>query len=135
MPTYSEAVIDMIDFFDTQWASRTLVLQGTDDPRDIPNDSFVRFNFLHTVGNQASIGSPNANIFRSFGIITIQVFNPQSNYGIKVRDFASAILELYNGTVDSEIHYYNARVNEVGNDGNGFNQSNVVIEFYYDNIT
>jgi hypothetical protein len=136
MPTYKEATIAMIKYFETQWDSETPIILGNDDPRDTPDDSsFVRFNINHTTGNQASIGAPGANLFRNFGLIVIQVFNPQSNYGINVRDLSNDIIDFYKGTVDSDIHYYNARINEVGNDGNGFNQNNVVVEFYYDNIT
>ena len=136
MPTYKEAVIAMTDYFLTQWDSRSAVILGNDDPKDIPSDEpFIRLNITHTIGNQASIGSPSSNLFRNFGVIIIQIFNPQSDYGITVRDFASDIIEFYKGTVDNDIHYYNSRVNEIGNDGNGFNQSNVVVEFYYDNIT
>lgn len=136
MPTYSEALIAMESYFETFWDSRTPILFGTDDPTDIPEDgAFVRFNIRHTLGSQVSMGSPDANIFRNFGLITIQLFNRESNRGINIKALTNSVLDRYQGLVDSGVNYYNVRPNEVGNDGNGFYQTNVIIEFYYDNIT
>jgi hypothetical protein len=136
MTTYAEAVKAMKAFFYTQWDNATPIIWGSDDVTTPPNDEpWIRFNINHSAGGQASIGSPTANRFRHIGFLTIQVFAPEGNYGILAKDLANAILELYQGTSDSDIDYYNVRVDEVGNDGYGWFQINIIADFRYDNIT
>lgn len=136
MTTYIEAVTSMQGFFNTGWDSATPIVWGEDDATPTPSEqAWVRFNITHNDGGQATMGSPNSNRFRHFGIITVQVFYPQGNFGIEARNLANNVLELYQGAEQDGIYYYDVRANEIGNDSFGWYQINVVIEFRYDNIT
>jgi hypothetical protein len=97
--------------------------------------SWCRFNILHSTGYQASMGSPTANRFERQGIITIQIFIPQGDNTVTATDFATTILKLYEGVENSGVLYYNAYAKEVGNDGRGWYQINVLTEFKYSEIT
>ena len=135
MTTYKQAVIAMGAYFNTSWAGATTVVWGDNDPQDTPSGSWVRFNINHNDGRQASMGAPAANMFRQIGIITVQIFTAEGDSGVAARDLADSVLEIYHGARDSGIEYYNATAREIGNDGNGFYQVNVLVEFKYDNIT
>lgn len=129
-----EAITAMQGYFDTQW-SDTPILWGGDDPTKIPNETFVRFNILHNEGTQVTMGDPNNNRHRRFGTITIQIFQPEGAYGVEARTHAKNILSIYTGLVQSDIIYRNPILREVGNDGHGWYQINVVMNFQYDEIT
>ena len=136
MSNYVQAVTAMQSFFNTGWAGATPIRWGADDPSEPANGiNWVRFGIRHNDGLQSTMGSPGSNRFRHIGIITAQVFTPEGSYGVDARALASDMLELYQGKEDSGIYYYNVRADEVGNDGFGWYQINVVIEFRYDNIT
>jgi hypothetical protein len=65
----------------------------------------------------------------------VQIFQKQGSYGIAARELAENALALFTGIDNSSISYYNGTIREVGNDGRGWYQINVVTEFRYDEIT
>lgn len=136
MPDYTTAVSLMQSYFKTQWNDATLVLFD-DDADETPNDgsTWVRYVIRHDQGGQASIGSPSNNRFRSTGILIISVFAKKGQYAIDAREKAEDIKEIYDGLENSGIFYYNASVREIGSDGRGWFQINVVVSFRYDNFT
>ncbi len=137
MPSYSEAIQAMTSFFNTAWGNTTPVIWGDDDSGNKkPDDqTWVRFNVRHVDGAQMSIGAPTANRFEQVGIVTIQVFQPEGKNGLDAQAKASAILDLYQGASSGGVHYSRARVREVGNDGHGWYQINVMADFRYEQLT
>lgn len=136
MPNYTQAIVAIEKYFADNWGETSLVIWGSDDAQQPANaESWVRFNVQHEDGGQASMGSPDANLYRQQGSIIIQIFQQQGQFGVEARTFASNIIDLYHGTTNSGIRYENARINEVGNDGNGWYQINVIVRFEYDTIT
>jgi len=133
--TYSQAIGAMRDYFDTQWGSTTPIIWGSDDPTEKPNTTWVRFNIRHSDGFQATMGSPGSNRFDRVGVLTIQVFSPENQLGTDAVDKSTTILDLYSGLNDNGIEYYDAIVREIGNDGYGWYQINVVMTFRYEQIT
>jgi len=132
----SDGINTMRGFFSTQWASATPVLWGADDPSAIPNDNeWVRFNILFNEGPQATMGDPGNNRFRRFGNITVQIFQKEGKYGVRAKELAKDVMAIYTGTTDSDIIYRDPILREVGNDGNGWHQVNVIIGFQFDEIT
>lgn len=132
----STAINTMRGYFDTQWASATSILWGDDDPAAVPNDNtWVRFNIMHSEGPQASMGDPGNNRFRRFGMITVQIFQKEGQYGTAAKVLAKDVIDIYAGTINSDIIYRNPILREVGNDGNGWYQINVITEFQYDELT
>lgn len=136
MPSYSAAITAMTSFFNTGWAGATTVIWGEDDNNAIPDtDTWVRFNIKHFDGAQITMGAPTSNRFEQKGTIIIQIFQKEGNFGLDAQAKASAVLDLYQGADSGGIHYYNARVREVGNDDNGWYQINVLADFRYEQLT
>lgn len=99
-------------------------------------ETWVRFDCQEVEGRQASIGSPSNNRFRHFGVVTLQVFQPQGQGSKDARSKAAAALGAFMGaTTTNGIVFENAVPRRIGNDGNGFYQINVVVSFYYDELT
>lgn len=133
---YKTAIQYMRNYFKTGWESATPILWGFDDPQAPPsNATWVRFNILHSDGRQITMGSPASNRFERIGIITIQVFSPIGNYAVDAVEKATAALKLYEGVENNGIFYYDAYCREIGNDGQGWNQINVIVTFRYEEIT
>ena len=133
---YSQAVIAMQGYFNTGWASATPIIWGDDDNSEIPDENpWVRFNIRHSDGFQATAGAPSANRFERIGIITVQIFTRQGDYAVTARGLATSALKLYEGVENSGILYYDAAVREIGNDGRGWHQINVLTSFKYSEVT
>lgn len=132
---YSEAINAMRGYFEQEWAELTPVAWGSDDVYQPDTKTWVRFNILHNDGFQASTGSPDSNRFHRFGVVTIQIFARQGDYGRDAVEKATAALKVYEFVQNNAIHYYDATIKEVGNDGNGWHQINVLTKFRYEEIT
>lgn len=99
-------------------------------------NNWVRFNYEENDGRQASMGSPGSNRFRQFGIVTIQVFQPQGQGSKGARTLSAAIATALKGAITTNsIHFFNVFDRPIGNDTKGYYQRNVVASFYYDEIT
>ncbi len=135
MPDYTTAWLSIADHFKTGWGNTsTLVLD--DEAQDAPDEkTFARLNIQHTNGNQATMGAPGSNRFRRFGLVTVQIFQKQGDFGISARELAENALALFAGVENDGINYYNGTIREIGNDGRGWYQINVITEFRYDEIT
>ncbi len=106
-----------------------------DLPFEIPkNQTWVRLNIGHADGFQSSIGAPSKNRFRRNGLITAQVFQPSGKASKEARQKADQIVNAYLGRDDAGIHYYDVQAREIGDDGAGWYQINVLIYFRYDHI-
>jgi hypothetical protein len=124
----------MRQYFDTQWADKTPV-DWPDAPFTPPDgESWVRFNCQHNDGYQASIGTVGSNKFRRVGLVTIQIFQPVGKASIEAQALADIAIAIFQGQAVGDIHFYNVRPKEIGPDGNGYYQINVLAEFRYDDI-
>ena len=133
---YKTAFTAMQGYFNTSWDNETLVIWGDDDNSEIPDIiPWVRFNVRHASGFQATAGSPSNNRFERLGIVTIQIFTRQGNLQISSRDLADKALKIYEGVYNSGILYFDATVREIGQDGRGWHQVNVLTSFRYSEIT
>jgi hypothetical protein len=136
---FNEAEAEIRAFFEDAWggASPITPIQWPDVKKPVPDaQTWVRFTCQETDGRQASIGSPGSNRFRHFGLITIQIFQPEGQASKDARTKATTALGAFMGAkTDGGIYFYDAYARQVGNDGNGFYQINVIVPFYYDEIT
>lgn len=133
---FNEAYAEIVKFFDTGWNDLTVV-SWPDKEFTVPEgQSWVRFNCQETTGNQVSMGSPGNNRFRHFGLVTVQVFQPQDQGSKDARQKATTALGVFMGaTTTNGVKFFDVAGVTVGNDGNGYYQINVVASFYYDEIT
>lgn len=137
--TIAEARDEVLNHFLTQWsllASPPIVLYD-DKERDVPdNDDFVRISMEHNVRERQTLGGePNNRRFRSFGIITVQVFSISGD-GLTTSDsLVQSVLDIFEGdkTGEDRVTFRNVSHNEVGQSGPWF-QVNVTAEFDYDII-
>lgn len=131
---YSQAVTLMRQYFHDNFSSADIYLpdQNADPQEGLP---WVRFNILHGDGRQVSMGDPSNNRFERRGVITIQIFTPQGDNSVSATTLADEILKLYEGVDINGILYFDAYAREVGNDGRGWYQINVLTSFKYENIT
>ncbi|MCF0055514.1 phage tail terminator-like protein [Dyadobacter sp. CY356] len=123
--------------FAAAWGVTTKVAYDDVPDKTIPPSpaaTWVRLNIVHVDGNQASIGSPGSNKFRRYGLITAQIFSPQGKGSVDARKKADLIIPIFQGVQNSGITYYDVHPREIGNDGAGWYQINVLSKFYYDEI-
>jgi hypothetical protein len=130
---FKTATIAMRKYFNDNFTTCAIAIPDmVAEFTDVP---WVRFNILHANGYQATMGSPASNRFERIGLITVQIFVPQGDNSVTATNIATEILKLYEGVEDSGILYSNAYAKEVGNDGRGWYQINVLTEFKYSEIT
>lgn len=130
---YKTAVLRIRKYFKDNFTTAPIVLP--DMVSSYTDTPWVRFNVLHTTGFQSSMGSPTSNRFERQGIITVQIFTPQGDNTVSATNLANEILKLYEGVENNAIIYFDAYAKEVGNDGRGWYQINVLISFKYEEIT
>lgn len=133
---FLQAEAEIRKHFDTLWANQTEIA-WPDQKFDIPTDkSWVRFTSQENEGGQVSIGSPGNNRFRSFGLVSIQVFQPGGQGSIEARTLATAALGAFKGKQTANgIEFFDAYARQVGTDEKGWYQINVFASFYYDELT
>lgn len=131
-----EAEAEIREYFNTAWNGSTQIA-WPDVDFTIPNgQTWVRFNCQETDGAQVSIGNPGNNRFRHFGLVTIQIFQPLGQGSVDARTKAAAALGAFQGVQTTNgVNFFDAFPRQVGNDGNGFYQINVISSFYYDELT
>lgn len=134
---FSAAEADMKKWFKDQAFLPDANIAWPDQKFTVPNDeNWVRFTCQENDGGQASTGSPGSNLFRQFGIVTIQVFQPQGQGSKGARTLAASILTALKGAQTTNgVEFFDVYGRQVGNDGNGYYQINVVASFRYDEIT
>lgn len=133
---FNDAEAEIRAFFNTGWASFTTVA-WPDDKFTPPDDvTWVRFDCRENDGAQASIGAPGSNRFRHFGVVTIQVFQPRGQASKDARAKATTALGIFMGAeTTNDIHFFDVRARQIGEDAQGWYQINVEASFRYDEIT
>lgn len=125
---------DVQGWFNTKWNGLTPIA-WPDVDFNHPNQTWVRFNMKNNLGFQASAGSPDSNMYRRTGVVTIQVFQKENKGGTDARAKANAAANYFLDNDLSGYEFYNVNAREIGNDGHGWYQWNVTAEYRYDIIT
>lgn len=134
MATQNEAVDLMQSRFITQWADETPVAYDNDE-FDTPSADveWARFNIQFNVGFQESFGNTGNRKFRRAGLIFIQVFTPENTGSFRGTELARRALNIFDGERLGDIWFVNGVIRSAGNI-NGWFQTNVSIEFRYDEV-
>lgn len=122
-------------YFDDGWKTGSLPLTPIawpDRQFTPPNGTWVRFSMKNTIGQQASIGSPNSNYFRRQGIVTIQIFAKENGGALDCRTKADVAVSLFMANGLSGFTFSNVNASGIGADGHGWYQWNVTAEYQYD---
>lgn len=131
--SYESAVAAITAHFAQEWNNATPVAYP-DVPFNPPSSTWVRLNISHADGYQASIGSPGSNKFRRTGLVTVQVFQKQGKAGVDAHKKADLAVAAFLGKKAGHIQFYDVQAREIGNDGAGYFQINVLAYFQYDVI-
>lgn len=96
---------------------------------------WARVRLVHADGGAASLsGALATKRYRRDGFLTVQVFVPSGEGLSRARQLAKIVMDAYDGaSTPGGAWFRNARLNEVGPDGNWF-QVNVLVDFTYDEI-
>ena len=117
----------------TGWAGATPVVFANEE-LDPPAAPWVRFSVLHQTGQQETLGGEGNRRFLRSGIVSIQVFVPSGQGGLRNSDAlvhtARAIFEGKNFSLNT-LRCTNASVREIG-EAEGFYQTNIEIDFNYE---
>lgn len=140
---FDQAESDIRKFFDAAWTAAfpnpatPPTIAWPDIEFTIPeSQTWVRFNCQENDGRQVSMGDPGNNRFRHFGLVTIQVFQPRGEGSIDARDKATAALGAFMGAqTTGGVTFIDVSARQIGDDGHGFYQINVLAPFWYDEVT
>lgn len=108
--------------------------EGVQRDRDQDDSAFVRFIIRHVGSEQKTMGPVGSRKFERTGFAVAQIFNPIGKGLSDSYISATNVNDAYEGkTSPNGVWFRNVRINEIGKEGDFF-QTNVVIEFTYDEI-
>ncbi|MCE6993055.1 phage tail terminator-like protein [Dyadobacter sp. CY323] len=131
---YAVASKQIIKYFAQQWNNLTKVAYPDVGFKPPNTETWVRLTIQNFDGYQASMGSPGSNRFRRKGLVTIQIFQKEGTAGLDALNKADAAVNIFRGVENAGIQYYDVQIKEIGNDGAGWYQINVLAYFQYDHI-
>lgn len=126
------------DRFAVQWANALPVAwPNVSFTVPSPASSWCRFNISDTIddiaGSQISIGG-RTNINRYTGTIIVQLFGPLDKGNGALLGHADTILGIFGNWGGVNIQCRRGFIKDIGPDGNGFYQINVVVPFVRNEI-
>lgn len=140
--TYEEAVDDISAIFKTAWDTTGFpvdyenIADAEDNtfPPD-PSTPWARLTIRHSTGRQASLsGADGTKRYDRGGFLTVQVFVPAGEGLARAYQLGKVVTDAYEGTASTRgVWFRNARVNEIGPDGDWL-QVNVLVDFNYDEV-
>ena len=140
IPDIATARDEVMDHFTTAWNAQTPpvpLLLYDDKERDVPdNASFARIVMRHNERGWLLFWNQSVcRRFRSFGIITVQVFAISGDGLTTSDDLVNVAVNAFEGdkTGEDRVTFRNVSHQEIGQDGPWF-QVNVTAEFDYDFI-
>ena len=96
-------------------------------------EAFVRGTITQTLSEMTTIPANNSEgNYREYGLLTIQVFTPKNEGSRPNAVLADGVAALYRGYQEGRLYCGAPRVNRIGS-SDEFYQTNVLVEFYYDN--
>lgn len=129
--SFKDAETAVQAYFNTKWGNLTPIAWPDVDFTP-PNGTWVRFQMDNNIGRQASMGSPGSNKYRRQGLITIQVFAKENTGAVDCRTKADVAVDAFMDNGLQGFTFFNANSRRVGNDGHGWYQWNVTVEYRYD---
>lgn len=141
MAGYRDSVNEVFSLIKTQWAlanwshfgaAPAIKWQNDDEGGPGTATPFARVAMIHTDGGQASLSDEDGNrAFEHSGTLFVQCFAPDK--GRRGFDDAQRIAEVAKGILQgkrtSNVIFRRVRLEELGADGSGFFQVNVLADF------
>lgn len=140
IPDIATARDEVMKHFTDAWNAQTPpvpLLLYDDKERDVPeNADYARIVMRHNDRDRRTLGNDVGNRrFRSFGIITVQVFAVSADGLTRSDELVNLAVNAFEGdkTGEDRVFFRNVSHQEIGQDGPWF-QVNVLAEFDYDFI-
>jgi Bacteriophage related domain of unknown function len=134
--SYTDARDQIFAIINAAWADNGPV-QWPDmvNPDIPPAGSWIRVTLRHQTGEQVSLSDASAKKrWSRVGTVWIQVFTLPGDGGELNYQLSHTMATAFEGVATSGgIWFRNVRLNEIG-PSNGYTQSNVLVEFEYDEI-
>ena len=137
--TIREAREEILDHFIAAWEAQVSPpdLLFDDKERDVPdNDDFARITVQHNIRDRQTLGDETGNRrFRSFGIITVQIFTVSGD-GLLTQDgYVDLAVKAFEGqkTGEDRVTFRNVSHQEISQDG-PWQQTKGLVECDYDFI-
>lgn len=138
--TLAEANDEILTLFKTAWDTTGHVADyaNVERPVTVPPTTtapWARARVQHTFGEQDTLAGPTGTQrFRRDGLFTCQIFVPSGEGLSEAYSLAKTVMDAFEGaSTDSGVWFRNARVNEVGPDGEWY-QLNVLVDFTYTEV-
>lgn len=135
--TLLEARDAMFDiFFTGVWQATGYIVKWPDMAEVKPplDEPWARVTVQHNLGGQASLsGDAGSKRWERAGVLTIQLFAPVGTGLKEAYNRAQAVVNTYEGSSSGSLWFRNVRVVDAEGDG-AFTQTNVVIDFEYDDV-
>lgn len=134
---FSEGTDTILKVFSDLW--RNLELEAVYDdvggePAFAEDASWARVRLQHTGGGQNSLsGADSTRVWIRNGILTIQVFAPRGDGGLRCQELSQLVVDTYQAAKTAVI-FRNVRMVEVPDTKGLWKQSNVIAEFEYTDV-
>lgn len=128
----SAALVIMNNHFNASFSTVDVVYQNTDfDVTTV--DEFVKFDPIFADSKQVSLAKANQN-FRQKGVLSIQIFTAPGQGSKRSADLTDEISTIWRAKNISSIIFSAPDTVIVGNTQDGFFQTNLLVDFYFDTI-
>jgi hypothetical protein len=134
--TFEEASDEILDILNTAWLTtgHKMFYENTRDQREEDDSPWAVAILRHIGGLQATLGGRGVRKFDRFGLLTVQIYTPTAKGLQESYRLAKVMTDAFEGeSSPSGVWFRNVRINEAGRDGQ-FTQTNVIVEFRYDEI-
>ena len=130
----ADARDEMLAIFKSVWDTAGYVAEWPDLPFTIPTSGpWARITVKHGTGGQASLSDENGQRrWNRNGTLFIQIFTEVGNGDVTALGLVQSVMDAYQ-SAKGTVWYRNIRFQEIGTDGS-FEQTNVLVDFQYDDI-
>lgn len=110
-------------------------IDSTQQPNKTEPQPFARATLSHNDRSQVALGNANGQIrYEAQGVLVVQIFTPLGEGLSNADSYAILIEDAFDGArTPGGARFKNVTSREIGSDGPWF-QTNVTVEFYYDEV-
>lgn len=130
---YQEEFAAIARMFSDAWAETVIAWENMPFTPPSPPESHVEFYLLNGEASQASIGAPGSNVFRHVGLVSINVFTPESTGKPEALRLADTAAEIFRNQVKDAIRFKTPKVTVLGVQDHYY-QVNVSVPFTRDSF-
>lgn len=131
MGTSQTVFVELRSRYNTGWTPPPTEFPNETFTKPVPSVLWARFTIVEGVETQLDIGGP-VKAFRTYKELIIQLFAPLGSGSIDVLSKADTLADVFRNWCGTTISCGAASVKNIGNDGFGFYQVNIIVPFHTD---